>query len=153
MADPPEFRKLIDEDLLQLKFLLKSKVASFDEIKKEEEQIIESIKNVMTQVKEMEMVLEQEIQMYKKLAAGWEKAYVDKRWGAIGQTIKAELDDFNQEYTKTKSVYEQCTGLHKRFSKIITLIRNMNAQNKDTREKELKMLEDFRQKKREVMGS
>ncbi|MEK6839734.1 MAG: hypothetical protein AABX72_02235 [Nanoarchaeota archaeon] len=152
MTDPQEFRKLIDEDLLQLKFLLKSKVASFDDIKKEQEQIIESIKNVMTQVKEMEMVLEQEIQMYKKLAAGWEKAYVDKRWGAIGQTIKAELEDFNQEYAKTKSVYEQCTGMHKRLSKLISLIKNMNAQNKDTREKELKMLEDFRQKKREVMG-
>lgn len=153
MADPEQFRKLIDEDLLQLKFLLKNKVASFDEIKQEQEQIIESIKKVMTQVKEMEMVLEQEILLYKKLAAGWEKAYLDKRWGAIGEAIKGELEDFNHEYTKTKNVYDHCTTLHDRLHKLIALVKNMNVKNKETREKELKMLEDFRQRKREVMGS
>lgn len=150
MADPQDFRKLIDEDLLQLKFLLKSKVASFDDVKREQEQIIEAIKKVMTQVKEMELVLEQEIQLYKKLAAGWEKAYVDKRWGAIGQTIKGELEDFNREYAKTKNVYDECMALHGRLHSLITLLKNMNVKNKETREKELKMLEDFRQRKRDV---
>mgnify|MGYP001592158910 CR=1 FL=1 len=152
MADTEQFRKIIDEDLTRLKILLKSKVASFDEIKEEEEQMIEAIKNVMTQVKEMEEVLENEILLFKRLASGWEKAYIDRRWGAIGNAIRGELEDFNNEYSKTKDVYDKCNSLNERLQKLLGLLKSMNAKNKESREKELKMLEDFRQRKREVSG-
>ena len=151
MADPGQFRKIIDEDLVQLKFLLKSKIASFDEIKQEEEQIIDAIKKVMMQVKEMEMVLENEISLFKKLAGGWEKAYMEKRWGAIGSTIKAELDHFNEEYSRTKDVYDNCSSLYGRMQKLLQLLKSMNAQNKESREKELQILDSFRQRKKEVV--
>jgi|GEM_PF-4237134 hypothetical protein len=149
MADPTTFRTLIDQDLLALKFLLKSKVASFDNIKKEEEQLIDSIKKVIVQVKDMERVLEQEISLFKTLAGGWEKAYVEKRWNAIGQTIRAELDNFNQEYSKTKDLYDQCQSLHQRLDKLVTLLKSMNAKNKESRDKELTLLDNFRKRKDE----
>ncbi len=152
MVEEHPFRKLIDDDLMRLKFLLKSKVASFDEIKAQEEEIIETIKKVMTKVKEMEMVLEGEIGVYKKLVGGWEKAYTEKRWKAIGHAIQDELEDFNQEYGKTKDVYNECLGLHNRLHKLVALLKGMNSKNKETREKELQMLEDFRQQKKVVGG-
>ena len=148
MVEEHPIRKLIDDDLMKLKFLLKSKVASFDEIKAQEEEMIEAVKKVMTRVKEMEAVLENEIVLYKKLAGGWEKAYAEKRWKAIGHAVQDELQDFNEEYTKTKDAYSECLALHDRLHRLVALLKGMNSKNKETRSKELEMLENFRQQKK-----
>ena len=148
MADVREFRNIIDNDLMSLRFLLKSKIASFDEIKKEEEMLIESVKNVMAQVKEMENVLEKEISMFRKIAGGWGKAYANKRWDVIGKAVQAELNDFSEEFTKTKKMYKGCAAMHKRLSDLVVMLKGMNSKNKETRHKQLQLIEDFRKQKR-----
>ena len=151
MVNSKSFQKIIDEDLLAIKFLLKNKVASFDEVKKEEEKIIDSVKQLMSQIKEMELILEKEIGMYKRLAKGWEKAYVDRRWKAIGKAIQYELDSFHGEYSKTKDIHQECFSLHDRLQELVSLLKKMSARNKESREEELKLLEDFKTQKRKLM--
>src|SRR3989344_681027 len=106
MVDDASLRKLIDEDLLRIKFILKNKVASLEEIKQEEERLVEGVKKVMAALRELEHVLEKEIEMYRRMQGGWEKAYAERRWAAIGRAIQEEIDFFNREYGQTKSAFD-----------------------------------------------
>ena len=153
MVDQQTFHKIVDEDFFKLKFLLKNKIASFDEIKKEEQQIIEAIKQLMAQIKEMELVLEEEVAQYKRLSKGWEKAYVEKRWHALGNAIKHELDGFALEYQKTKNTYQSCLALYQRLQGLVKILKTMNSDNKQEQQEELKLLEDFKKQKQSAMES
>lgn len=147
MVNESDFRKVIDDDLMKLKFLLKSKVASLDEIKKEEQAFIDHVKTLIASVRQMEETLEKEIDKYKRFTVGWEKVYAKKKWDLLGQAIREEVDNFNQEYAKTKDVYELCTALNQRLESLRETLRKMNARNKEAKEKELALLEDFRKQK------
>ena len=147
MVDDASLRKLIDEDLLRIKFILKNKVASLEEIKQEEERLVEGVKKVMAALRELEHVLEKEIEMYRRMQGGWEKAYAERRWSAIGRAIQEEIDFFNREYGQTKSAFDTFIQLASRIQHINDLLKTLNARNKDAREEELKILETFRTQK------
>lgn len=147
MADNSAFKQIIEEDLNKLKFILKMKLASLEEIKKEEENIIDNIKKLMVAVKEMEKSLENEIEMFKKISGGWERAYFEKRWEAIGNALKSELENFNNEYKKTKDLYESAGNLAQRLEQFKELLKKLNIKNVESRENDLKMLEDFKKQK------
>jgi len=153
MFDEIDFRKVIEDDLMKLKFILKMKIASLEDIKKEEENIINGIKKVMGSVKEMEMVLEKEIEKYKRFRSGWDRAYAKKKWDAIGNAVKEEIENFNQEYMKTKDIYDSCELLSKRLDELKDNLKKMNAKNQEGKEKELKMLEEFKKQKEKGFDS
>jgi len=141
------FKQIIEEDLNKLKFILKMKLASLEEIKKEEENIIDNIKRLMVAVKEMEKTLENEIEMFKKISGGWERAYFEKRWEAIGNALKTELENFNNEYKKTKDLFESAGNLAQRLEQLKELLKKLNFKNVESREGDLKMLDDFKKQK------
>ena len=147
MAESSTFQKIISGDLDKLKFVLKMKVASFEDIKKEEESILSSLRDLMATIKELEHVLESEIGLFKKLQGGWERAYAEKRWAAIGTALREEIDSFNQEYGKTRDLYQSLQGLTKRFNTLLTLLQRMNTSNIQSRDHDLRLFEDFRQQK------
>jgi hypothetical protein len=152
MVDQHAFRKIIDEDMLKLKILLKGRIASFDDIKKEEEKLIDMVKHVMAQVKEMEKVMEQEITLFRKLSGGWGKAYANKRWDLIGKAVQGELNDFHEEYLKTQDMYKGVVALHQRLETLVSLLKDMNVKNKESRQEKLKLLQDFRKQKQLLQG-
>jgi len=147
MVDESAFKQIIEDDLSKLKFILKMKLASLEEIKKEEEEIIDNIKRLMVAVKEMEKSLEIEIEMYKKISSGWEKAYYQKRWESIGNALKAELENFNSEYKKTKDLFESAGNLAARLEQFKELLKKLNTKNIESRENDLRMLDDFKKQK------
>lgn len=153
MVSTTDFRRVIDDDLMKLKFLLKSKIASLDEIKKEEQRLIDHVKTLIASIRQMEETLEKEIEKYKRFSTGWEKAYAKKKWDLLGQAIREEIDNFNQEYAKTKNAYELCAALTQRLETLRDFLRKMNDANRESNDKELAILEDFRKQKTEGAAS
>ncbi len=144
MVDIAPLQKIIDEDLLKLKFLLKNKIASIEEIKAEEETIVNDIKTLMTSIKEIETFLEEEINSYKKMKGGWTEAYKNKRLKAIGSAIQKEIELFDKEYAQTKNLYTTAMKLREKLDHIIRILTTMNETNKETKGNELKLLQDFK---------
>ena len=151
MVNNKAFTKIIEQDLDKLRFILKSKLVSFQDIKAEEEKIICSIKDLMASIKDIEHTLESEIQVYKRLKAGWEKAYAEKKWNAIGNALKEEIETFDKEYAKTKNLYENAQTLTRRFSLLIQHARKMNTSNVTSREQDLAILKDFKKQKEDTI--
>lgn len=147
MVEDTAFKHIVEEDLSKLKFILKMKLASLEEIKKEEETIIDNIKRLMVSVKEMEKALENEIEVFKKISGGWERAYYQKRWEAIGSALKAELESFNNEYMKTKDLYESAGNLAQRLEEFRELLKKLSSKNTESRENDLKIIDDFKKQK------
>jgi len=147
MVNDKEFRKVIDDDLMKLKFILKSKVATLDDIKKKEQTIIDNIKGLITSVRQIEEALEKEIEKYKRFEKGWQKTYAKRKWAVLGEAIRQEIENFNQEYLKTKDIYDTTSSLSERLSTLRTLLKKMNARNKESKEKELAILQDFKRQK------
>ena len=147
MGSDKTFRKVIDDDLMKLKFILKSKVASIEDIKKQEQNVVDTIKQLITSVREIEETLEKEIDKYKRFEKGWQKAYAKKKWDILGGAIKEEVDNFNQEYLKTKDLYDTCGALNERLETLRSMLKKMNARNKESKDKELALLEDFKKQK------
>lgn len=147
MAEDNMFKQIIEEDLNKLKFILKMKLASLEEIKKEEEEIVDNIKRLIVSVKEMENTLEGEIEMFKRIKLGWEKAYYQKRWDAIASALKSEIENFNREYGKTKDLYESAGNLANRLEQLRELLKKLNVKNTESRDADLRMVEDFKKQK------
>lgn len=132
MAIDSEFKGLVEGDLGKLKLVLKAKLASLEEIKHEEESLVETMRRLIGAIKSMETTLENEVQMFKKIRSGWEKAYMEKRWAAIANALRQEIAQFNAEYKKTKDIYGSADGLIKRFERLRETLKKMNAANAES---------------------
>lgn len=147
MVSDSEFKKIIEGDLDTLRIALKVKVAALDEIKQEEEHFIETVRRVIAEIKAVERTLVDEIQMFKRLQGGWEKAYRERRWSALAEALKQEIAHFNQEYTRTKDLFGNAEVLIKRLEQLRDILKKMNLKNVESRETDLKLLEDFKRQK------
>ena len=147
MTSESEFRGIVEGDFDKLRLLLKAKVASLDDIKKEEMNLIETVRRLIVEIKSMEKTLEDEIATFKRLKGGWEKAYMERRWAALANALKQEIDFFNQEYMKTKDLFGNAENLIRRFENLREILKKMNTKNVESRETDLKVLEDFKKQK------
>lgn len=147
MVSESEFRGIVEGDFDKLRLLLKAKVASLDDIKKEEMNLIETVRRLIVEIKSMEKTLEDEIATFKRLKEGWEKAYMERRWAALANALKQEIDFFNQEYMRTKDLFGNAENLIRRFENLREILKKMNTKNVESRETDLKVLEDFKKQK------
>ncbi len=147
MSSESEFRGIVEGDFDKLRLLLKAKVASLDDIKKDETILIETVRRLIAEIKSMEKTLEDEIAMFKRLKGGWEKAYMERRWSALANALKQEIEFFNQEYMRTKDIFGNAENLIRRFENLREILKKMNAKNVESRETDLKVLEDFKRQK------
>lgn len=147
MTSDAEFKKLVEGDLDVLRIALKVKVAALDEIKQEEEHFIETVRRLIVEIKAIEKTLEDEIRMFQRLQGGWEKAYRERRWSALADALKQEIAHFNQEYARTKDLFGNAEILVKRLEQLRDILKKMNLKNVESRESDLKLLEDFKRQK------
>ncbi len=147
MASESEFRNIVEKDLGDLRLALKLKLAALDEIKQEEERLVELMRRLIASIKEIEHVLENEVALFKKLKGGWEKAYAERRWDALAAAVKSGIEHFNREYSETKDIFTTAEQLTKKFESMREIMKRMNQKNVESRESDLRMLEDFKKQK------
>ncbi len=136
-----KLKKLVETDLMQLKLLLKLRMASYSTIKQKEQQSINHFHNIWHSAKTIEKHLRRELKLIEKLRKKAEKEHKQKRWNGIRKVLKHELQEFNENLRKGKNFVQSCTHLNKRLNDFQQTMKT--AKRKTLKQHELTTIHQF----------
>ena len=141
-------QRLIERELGNIRFHLRGRVASLQEIDREEEKFVGSVRRMMVVLRELEFLLRLEIEQFHAMKKKFGRAYVGSRYRALERAIQREVHTLEQEIRSGGELYKANQRLLVRLRKLIGLIRGYKGMSKATKLRQLDMLESFHQRRR-----
>ena len=141
-----KLQTLIEEDLMQLKLLLKLQMAGYSIIKRKEQQCIDHFHGTWHSVKIIEKHLKKELKLIEVLRKKAEKEHKQKRWDEVRKVLKHEIKEFNDNLRKGQNFVTSCTHLNKRLSDFQQVMKT--AKRKTLKQHELRTIRQFIKEKK-----
>lgn len=136
-----KLKKLVGEDILKLKFLLKTRIATFNVIQKKEQKEIDHFKDTLKAVKSVENHLRRELKLIDSLRKSANRDHKIKRWDAIRKVLKKELEDFHNDIVSNGNFVQSCSRLNQGLDHFQRVLKN--AKRKAIKCEELKIIRQF----------
>ena len=135
-----KLQTLIERDIMQLKLLLKLRMASYETIKQKEQKHIDHFHNTLKSVKTIERHLQRELRTIDALRKKAEKEHKVKRWNAIHGTLKEEIKDFHNRLRDGSDFVAEAKSLHNRLTDFQQILKSARRK---PQEHELKVIRTF----------